>query len=131
MPRYIGAALGPIEGAEGEAIEVEATFETMPSVLLDAVAVPGGETAAKTLGRLGHVAECIVNAYRHCKPILALGAARGVVENTGVPARLSSGDSDPGLLLYEDDEAESAIEAFVTAIAKHRHFAREMDPPPV
>jgi len=36
-----------------------------------------------------------------------------------------------GLLLYEDDEAESAIEAFVTAIAKHRHFAREMDPPPV
>ena len=95
VPRYIGAALGPIEGAEGEAIEVEATFETMPSVLLDAVAVPGGETAAKTLGRLGHVAECIVNAYRHCKPILALGAARGVVENTGVPARLSSGDSDP------------------------------------
>ncbi|MGH8479960.1 MAG: hypothetical protein ACREXK_10355 [Gammaproteobacteria bacterium] len=52
----------------GEAIEVEVTLETMPSVLLDAVAVPEGDAAAKTLGSLGHVAECIVNACRHCKP---------------------------------------------------------------
>ena len=131
VPRYVGATLGPVESDDGQTIEVEVTLETMPSVLLDAVAIPGGDDAARTLGTLGHVAECVVNAYRHCKPILALGAARAIVENAGVPPRLPSGDADPGLLLYEDDEAEAATAEFVTAIAKHRHFEREIDPPPV
>jgi catalase len=131
VPRYVGAKLGPVEGEDGDTIEVEVTLETMPSVLLDAVAIPGGDAAAKALGTLGHVAECVVNAYRHCKPILALGAARSVVENAGVPARLPSGAPDPGLLLHDDDELEDATTALVHAIGKHRHFARELDPPPV
>ena len=129
VPRYVGAMLGPVEGDGGETIEVEATLETMPSVLLDALAIPGGEDAANTLGALGHVSESLVNAYRHCKPILALGAARAIVQNAGVPPRLASGEEDPGLLLYEDDERDTAMAEFVAAIAKHRHFAREVDPP--
>ena len=131
MPRYIGTTLGTVAGEDGGAIDVEVTIETMPSVLLDAIVVPGGDAAAKTLGTNGQAAEFIVNAYRHCKPILAIGAGRQLVENAGVPARLPSGDPDPGLLLVEDDEAEAALPAFVAAIAKHRHFQRQMDPPPV
>ena len=45
------------------------------------------------------------------EPILALGAARAVVENAGVPPRLPSGEPDPGLVLYEDEEAEAAMTA--------------------
>jgi catalase len=131
VPRYVGPKLGSVAGAEGGEIEVEVTLETMPSVLVDALAIPGGERAAKTLGNLGHAAEAIVNAYRHCKPVLALGAGRSLVENAGVPARLPDGEADPGLLLHEDDDAEAAFDAFVRAIAKHRHFERETDLPPV
>ena len=131
VPRYIGSKLGTVEGEDGETIEVEVTIETMPSVLVDAIVVPGGDTAAKTLGQNGQAAEFIVNAYRHCKPILALGAGRSLVENAGVPATLPSGDDDPGVLLFGDGEGESALSAFVEAIAKHRHFERQMDPPPV
>jgi catalase len=131
VPRYIGAKLGTVEGEDGETIEVEVTIETMPSVLVDAIVVPGGDAAAKALGQNGQAAEFIVNAYRHCKPILALGAGRSLVENAGVPATLPSGDDDPGVLLFDDGDGESALPAFVEAIAKHRHFERQMDPPPV
>ena len=37
---------------------------------------PDGDAAAKILGTNGQAVEFIVNAYRHCKPILALGAGR-------------------------------------------------------
>jgi catalase len=131
VARYVGARLGRVQSEDGDPLEVEVTMETMPSVLFDAVAVPGGDAAATALGGLGHAAEFIVGAYRHCKPILALGAARHFVENAGVPATLPSGDPDPGLLLFDDAQLKSALPAFVEAIAKHRHNAREMDPPPV
>ena len=131
VPRYVGAKLGPVVAENGETIEVEITIETMPSVLVDAIVVPGGDAAAKTLGTNGQAAEFIVNAYRHCKPILAIGAGRAVVENAGVPARLESGDPDPGLLFVEHGKEASALPKFVAAIAMHRHFERQMDPPPV
>jgi catalase len=129
-PRYIGPRLGSVTGENEESIEVEVTLETMPSVLLDAIVVPGGDAAANTLGKIGQAAEFIVNAYRHCKPIFAIGAGCALVENAGVPRKLPSGEPDSGLLLVDDDEVESALPAFVQAIAKHRHNARETDPPP-
>ena len=95
VARYVGARLGRVESEDGDTLDVDVTMETMPSVLFDAVVVPGGDGAAKALGRLGHAAEFIVSAYRHCKPILALGAGRQIVENVGVPATLSSGEPDP------------------------------------
>ncbi len=131
VPRYIGTTLGSIAGTDGDSLQVEVTLETMPSVLLDAIAVPGGDMAAKALANVGHASESIINAYRHCKPILALGAGRSLVENSGVPARLPSGEPDPGLVLAEDDMAEQAFDDFVEAIAGHRHFGRELDPPAV
>jgi catalase len=131
VPRYVAPKLGRVAGARGGSIEAEATLETLPSVLVDAVAIPGGKDAIDRLNNLGHAAECVVNAFRHCKPILALGDARALVENAGVPARLPNGDEDPGLLLRDSAQLDRAVDAFVEAIAKHRHFEREMDLPPV
>jgi catalase len=107
VPRFVGVRLGRVTPEDGGApIEVSATLETMPSVLFDAVAVPGGERAAKTLGNVGHAAEFIKDQYRHAKPILAIGAGRALVENAGVPAMLPSGDPDPGLLRFGADEVD-------------------------
>src|SRR6185436_10998873 len=85
VPRYVGARLGTVETDSGDALEVEGTLETMPSVLFDALAVPGGEAAAVELGKLGHALEFIKDQYRHAKPILALGAATALIENAGMP----------------------------------------------
>ena len=131
VPRVIGARLGQVRTQQGEAIDVEVTLESSPAVLYDGMAVPGGHEAAVALGNLGHAGEFIKDQYRHCKPILALGAGVSLVENAGVPMRLDSGEPDPGLLVFEHGTAEERLPQFVQAIAKHRHFERHRDPPAV
>jgi catalase len=130
VPRYVGPRLGKVASESGEPLEVEVTLETMPSVLFDALALPGGKAAVVELGNLGHAIEFIKDQYRHAKPILALGAAAALVENAGVPAVLPSGKPDPGLLLGKES-ADDVLPDFISAIARHRHHEREVDPPAV
>jgi catalase len=92
----------------------------MPSVLFDAVVVPDGEEAAKRLALLGQALEFIKDQYRHCKPILMLGAGRSVVEGAGV--LVGKG---------EDWALTGDAKAFVEALGRHRNWDREVDPPVV
>ena len=41
----------------------------------------------------------------------------------------ASATTDPGLLPLDDGEPDEALRQFIQAIAKHRHFEREVDPP--
>jgi catalase len=130
VPRYIGVRLGSVRTDAGKTLEVEATLETTPSVLFDAVAVLGGKAAVTVLVNTGHALEFIKDQYRHAKPILALGEAATLVESAGAPARLPSGEPDPGVLVGHQTAAD-ALPDFIAAIAKHRHHEREQDPPAV
>ena len=120
VPRVLAARLGTVATADGEAIEPDATLETMPSVLFDGLVVPDGEAAAEELGALGHALECVKDQYRHCKPILLMGAGRRVGEKAGLPV---------------DDGADWALtgdlKAFIAAVGKHRNWERATDPPRV
>ena len=131
VPLFVGARLGAVRSATGDPVEVEVTFESLPAVLYDALVVPNGREAVKILGNLGQAAEFIKEHYRHCKTILILGCGQDLVENAGVPLTLPNGDPDSGMLRCSDGNIEEALGGFVKAIAAHRHFAREMDPPPV
>ena len=77
----------------------------------------------------GRTLEFIKDQYRHCKPILALGPGKQLLDACGIDARLPDGQPDPGLIIATD--TKSGADDFVAAIAKHRHFARETDPPRV
>jgi catalase len=131
VPRFVGARLGTVQTATGDSLDVEATLETMPSVLFDALALPGGKAAMTALGNLGHALEFIKDQYRHAKPILALKEAADLVENAGISATLPSGEPDPGMLVARDGAAAKVLPDFVEAIARHRHHEREVDPPEV
>jgi catalase len=131
VPRYLGARLGRVTTDDGEELEISATFETLPSVLFDAAAVPGGKSAVDELASVGHAAEFLKDQYRHAKPILALGAGATLLEAAGVPAALPSGKPDPGLILETKASGDDVLSSFVQAIARHRHHEREQDPPPV
>jgi catalase len=128
VPRYIGARLGTVTTANGGNLEVEVTFEAMPSVLFDAAVVPGGKVAAETLGNVGQAAEFIKDQYRHAKPILALGEGADLVENAGAPSVLPSGQPDPGMLIDRHGTARDLLPAFITALGRHRAFERQLDP---
>jgi catalase len=49
-PNWIGPRLGSIKTLQGDSIEIEGTLETNPSVLFDALAIPGRKSATITLG---------------------------------------------------------------------------------
>jgi len=129
VPRYVGARLGAVTTATGSTLDVEVTFETMPSVLFDAMAVPGGKRAVQVLGNVGHAMEFIKDQYRHAKPILALAEGADLVENAGAPAMLPSGEPDVGMLIDRKATAADLLAKFVKAIARHRHYERQSDPP--
>ena len=118
--RLLAARLGSVDAADGETVEPDATFETMPSVLFDAVVVPDGDEAANQLAALGHVREFLKDQYRHGKPILVSGAGERVVREAGVPTN----DGSDWALVRD-------IAAFVEAVGKHRNWDRTIDPPRV
>jgi catalase len=130
IPRFVGPMMVSVESTSGDPHEVEVSMEAAPSVLFDALVVPDGD-AVNVLSKLGHAMEFLKDQYRHAKPILLLGRAAELLQKAGVPATLPSGKPDPGLLHYSGAEVETALPAFVEALAKHRHFERETDPPMV
>lgn len=133
-PRFIGARLGTIRPAEGEPIHIEITVESAPSVLWDAVVIPGGTEGTQTLAASGHVKEFLKDQYRHCKPILALDEAAALLKAAGVPLALPEGGADPGLILAASTgpragKPQEAASHFLDALTQHRHFERDRDPP--
>ncbi|WP_343123875.1 hypothetical protein [Pseudoxanthomonas sp. CF385] len=86
--------------------------------------LPDGEGTAKGWARDGRAAEFVKDQFRHLKTILALGEAVAFVEGAGV----LRDEADPGLLLQSEPE-DSAIGQFLEALALHKHFGRETDPP--
>jgi catalase len=130
VPRFVGVSLGQVS-AGAESLAVEISMETAPAVVWDAMIVPDGEAAIETLSQSGHAKEFLKDQYRHCKPILLVGAASSLLEAAGIPSQLVDGEEDGGLLQFTADDTEAAIAAFVAALTKHRHFERETDPPRV
>ncbi|MES3025068.1 MAG: catalase [Pseudomonadota bacterium] len=131
VPRLVGAKLGRVEGVDGSALDVEITFETGPSVLYDAVVVPDGEFGVAALGRDANALDFVRQQYRHCKPILVLGAGAGLLHEAGVPPALPDGEADPSLVGAHGEDLVQALAAFKEALAGHRSFGRESDPPAV
>jgi catalase len=124
VPRFVGVKLGEVQSVTGDPLDVEISMEAAPSVLWDAMVVPGGDAAADMLSQSGHAVEFLKDQYRHCKTILLVGAAQNLLAAAGIPD-----DEDPGLL--RSDDAEGALADFVAGVARHRHFERETDPPRV
>ena len=129
VPRFVGIKMGPVRTAEGDALDVEVSLEAGPSVLWDAAVFPHGDDATATLVRSGQALEFIKDQYRHCKPLLLLGSATALLKKIGIPFESVFAAPDPGLLLFGNEDVDRAVPAFVEALAKHRHFERETDPP--
>lgn len=126
--RFVGIRLGAVQSSHGDEIEVDVTFEAMPAVLFDALAVLDGHEDSANLAEVGQAIEFIKEQYRHCKPILAMGFGKNVIEAADVKTVLPSGELDPGVLVFSDNGLGEVLPQFIEAIAAHRHFEREMNP---
>ncbi|MEO7457530.1 MAG: catalase, partial [Gemmatimonadaceae bacterium] len=127
VPRFVAARLGTYQTSDGGAIEADASMENSPAVLFDGMILPSGDAAVEALAASGQALEFITNQFRHCKPILALGASRSLLAAIGVTP---DADTDAGLV-YSDAGDASIAPRFMTALAAHRFPERETDPPRV
>jgi catalase len=129
VPRFLASRLGPVRTDGGDVIQVDATLENMPSVLFDAMVLPDGAPAVAALGADGRTLDFLKDQYRHCKPILVLGSGSDLIARAGIPTALPTGKPDPGLIVAA--AGDQSFTAFTNALASHRVFARETDPPRV
>jgi catalase len=129
VPRFVGVKMGAVSTADDADLEVEVSLEAAPSALWDGMVIPDGDGVADGLALSGQAMEFLKDQYRHCKPVLLLGSTSALLEEARIPSPQSSDVADPGLLLFDGDDPADAVSAFVEALAKHRHFERETDPP--
>ncbi len=124
-PRYLGAKLGTVQAANGSSVEIEATLETMPSPMWDALVI---DASADALAKVGGAVEFVKEQYRHCKTILVAGAAPALLAAAGIDS-----PADPGFIDAAAGGlgAKAATDAFIEAVGRHKHYARERDPSPV
>ncbi len=117
-------------------MQVDRALVTMASVLYDAVVVGGGRDSVEALRGNGTAVRYVAEAYKHAKPIAAIG--EGVELLRGAPlndARISDDglvDNSGVVTLAAASNGDLAgfIAALTTAIAQHRHFDRRVDPVP-
>ena len=131
VPRLVGQKLGKVAPLAGDALDVEITLEAAPSVLYDALVLPDGDAAAAALGQDANALQFVREQYRHGKPILAVGGGAGLLASAAIPPKLPDGGDDPGLVGSDAASLPQALAAFKAALAAHRVYARETDPPRV
>ena len=130
VPRFVGEHLGQVETVGGAPINVEISIEAGPSVLYDAVVIPDGKAAVEMLCKNADAVDFVKQQYRHCKPLLVLGAGSLMLTKAEIMPTLSDGTPDTAIAGV-DAQPLPALEAFIKALAGPRMYARELDMPKV
>lgn len=124
--KVVAAHLGFVASSSGQQVPIDHTFQTMPSVMFDAVLVPGGAASAQALLKDGNAVHFVLEAYRHCKPMCLIGESVEILRGAGLaqadapsPAGVVIGTNEPTTRLQMAQD-------FIAAIARHRHWTRAM-----
>lgn len=134
--RFVAPHLGNVKTAGGRTIPVDFTLQNMPSVMFDAVLVPAGAQSAEALALDGDAVHYVLEAFKHCKAICALGEGVGLLRSLGIT--LEEGSAIPGVIVSDAGKASrftspqgnevtpamQAAQDFVKAIGRHRFWDR-------
>ncbi|MCU1277919.1 MAG: catalase, partial [bacterium] len=126
----VARMLGTVAGSDRKALAVDKTYLTSGgSVMYDAVFVPGGAAAARTLATHGDAKHFVNEAFKHCKPLGAIGDGIELLRASqiGVDGAGERVVSDAGLVTAAARDAKGFARAFVGAIGQHRFWEREAD----
>ena len=123
----IAPRIGAVKTSGGPALIATRSFENASAVLFDALVLPDGQDGIAALAHCVETVDFINLQHRHGKTILALDAAQVLFDQAGIAATLPSGADDPGVVLGKSADIAAAASAFIAAVAKHRHPARELE----
>ena len=118
LAKFIGPSPAPVTAADGQTLVVDAPFDGMPSIAFDAIFIPGGAPSVQTLGEMGDALHYVLEAYKHLKPIAAMGDAQQLIASLRLQV-------DEGLVCGADGDVDTVFASFAKALAQHRIWARE------
>ncbi|GAB3035768.1 catalase [Natronobiforma cellulositropha] len=126
--KVVSRLLGERTGADGETVETDESHVTTGSIVFDAVVVPGGSDSVDALTEQGDAKSFVAEAFKHYKPVGAIGEGRSLLERVDLPDEYDT-DGDgvttvDGLVTAGGDDLETFANEFVDAIAAHRHWER-------
>ncbi|MDB5100486.1 MAG: katE [Cyanobacteria bacterium RYN_339] len=119
----IAPKAGTIADDAGKPVAVTRPAPNAPSVIYDAVAVPGGASVA-TLAKLGLALAFLAEAFKHGKPIVLLDAAAALIGAAHLPVP-KAGDANQGVTACAD--ARAAMAALTAGLEQHRFRNRDVD----
>ncbi|MCG5076061.1 catalase HPII [Paraburkholderia tagetis] len=96
----------------------DATIAGMPSVMFDAVFVPGGEQAAQTLAKSGDARHFVSEAFKHLKALGAVDTGRLLLSAAQLP------DPADGVAHGDVADVANVLRAFIDAAGQHRIWSR-------
>jgi catalase len=117
--KVVAPQLAPL-GTGAKAPVPDHTLATTPSVVFDAVFVPGGSASIETLAASGDALHFIAEAFKHAKAIAATGEGIELLRKAGVAVDATAGD----LGVITGDDAKGVTTAFLAAIGRHRAWER-------
>lgn len=131
--KIVSKYLGILQSDNGGNMKVDKSFPTTASVMYDAVLIPGGKKNIEQLKQQGDALHFVNEAFKHCKPIAALGEGVDLLLAAQVPGIKVAGSNteeemmvDKGVVTSRKGIDRSVFaESFKEAIAQHRHWARQ------
>ena len=131
LPKTVAPHLGVVTGANGEQLKVDFSFLTASSVLFDAVYVPGTADSVNAISQVPDAVEFVGEAFKHCKAVAASGQGVGFVAKS-LGEKFGETDTtgelvavDAGVVTSRGPVTANFTDAFIKAIAEHRHWERE------
>ncbi len=128
MMETISKNHGVRKASKGSDIKTDKTHLTSGSIMYDAVVIPGGNASVEKMRLMGDVHHFVKEAFKHCKPIAALGEGVDLLNICRLPGLKPSNEmtEQMGIISATNVEATSQLaEAFVSAMKKHRFWERE------
>lgn len=116
---------GELSGAGDGSLAVDKTLATVASVLYDAVIVAGGDSAAGALAATGPAVHFVTEAYKHAKPVAALGAGAEVLRAGNIAVPPEPDNPVDGVVTAGDTVSDGFVAAFATVLAGHRIWERD------
>jgi catalase len=124
--------LGTLNGSGRKAVKVDKSHVTTASIMYDAVFVPGGKDGVAMMKQQGDAMHFINEAFKHCKAVAAYGEGVDLLSEAHlVDIELSQVNkkkdlvTDKGVVTSRNGSLQEFAQAFIKAIAMHRHWERE------
>ena len=123
----VAPRIGPVVTADGKKLEARKSLEGSPSVVYDAVIVPGGKASVGTLRGMGLALQFVAQSFKHFKAVGAVGEGIELLQAAplggfAVPAGKAGVDRHHAVVTGAD--ASSVVAAFIEEAKNHRAWDR-------